>query len=171
MKLRIKPRRIAKDTTVEKDTTPTRKPYDKATKTRVLKAIPGSGGIIARICKRLDCSRSTLKSRLELPDWDDVRAEMDLERDAVGDIAERTVQESMRQRLDIGTAARTAKWYLERKHEDRGYKDRKELTIEGGNNPLQINSTNVVFLDTLDLDINTRREILKAIKEKEAQIK
>jgi hypothetical protein len=43
------------------------------------------------------------------------------EQETTGDLAEMTLREAMSQRLDISTAARTAQWWLERKHADRGF--------------------------------------------------
>lgn len=168
MKLRIKPRKRGENT--QKKTTKLRK-VDKCGKTRVLKAIPDSGGLLTKIAERLDVSRATLRHKLELPDWDDVREVLNAERESVGDLAESTVQDAMRQRLDVSCAARVSQWYLERKHTERGFKDKKELTLEGGKNPLQIQNETVIRIEDLDLDIETRKKILAAIEAKEAQEK
>ena len=137
----------------------------KITPVRLLKAIKGSGGIRLRITKRLECGYRTLDKALKMEgdDWEECRNLLKAEREKVGDIAEITVCESMQQRVDIGVASTTARWYLDRKHADRGYGKKDQLTLEGGQNPINVNHT-IIPIAALNLPLETKREILKAME-------
>ena len=52
---------------------------------------------------------------MEGDDWEECRNLFKFEKEKVGDIAEMTVCESMQQKVDIGVASTTARWYLDRK--------------------------------------------------------
>ena len=95
---------------------------------QLLRAIPHSNGNKSAIARRLGRSYSVvLKAINDAPDF--VHEAIREERGRMGDIAEETVSEMIGQRLDFGVAARTSKWYLERKHKDRGYQPKKELRL------------------------------------------
>ena len=132
---------------------------------RLKKAIKGSCGIRHRIAERLGCAYATLDRALQMEgdDWEECRNLLKAEREKVGDIAEITVCESMQQRVDIGVASTTARWYLDRKHADRGYGKKEQLTLEGGQNPISINHT-LIPIAALNLSLETKREILKAME-------
>jgi len=135
------------------------------TPARLKKAIKGSCGIRYRITKRLDCSYATLNKALKMEgdDWEECRNLLKAEREKVGDIAEITVCESMQQRVDIGVASTTARWYLDRKHADRGYGKKDQLTLEGGSNPITMQHT-LIPVEELNLSLQCKREILKAME-------
>lgn len=140
----------------------------KLTSSRVLKAIPGTGGILTRLAKRLECSYSAIHSFFQKCNDPDVLEAWSHEKEYIGDIAEQTIQESMMQRLDLSEASKTARWYLEKRHKDRGYVDAKQLTLEGGKVPLSFQQETIVSVDALDaLPLDTRRQILAALREKE----
>ena len=62
-----------------------------------------------------------------------------------------------------------AKWYLERKHQDRGFKEKKELTLEGGKNPLHVKEEQIVSIETLKtIPLDVRKQLLQAIEEAES---
>lgn len=146
---------------------------DKATLSRaitsenVLALIEGTAGIKKTLAERLGCSYRYILTLLNRPgpEWDEVRLAMKIEYDTLGDIAESTVKDAMRQRLDVGTAANTAKWFLDRKHTGRGYGKKDQLTIEGGENPLNINMQ-MINISDLVLSLDVKRAILDAIREK-----
>lgn len=135
------------------------------TPARLKKAIKGSCGIRHRIAERLGCAYATLNKALQMEgdDWEECRNLFKAEREKVGDIAEITVCESMQQRVDIGVASTTARWYLDRKHADRGYGKKDQLTLEGGQNPINVNHT-IIPIAALNLPLETKREILKAME-------
>ena len=137
----------------------------KITPVRLLKAIKGSGGIRLRITKRLECGYRTLDKALKMEgdDWEECRNLLKAEREKVGDVAEITVCEAMQQKVDIGVASTTARWYLDRKHADRGYGKKDQLTLEGGQNPINVNHT-IIPIAALNLPLETKREILKAME-------
>lgn len=132
---------------------------------RLKKAIKGSCGIRNRIAERLGCAYETLDKALAMEgdDWEECRNLLKAEREKVGDIAEMTVCESMQQKVDIGVASTTARWYLDRKHTDRGFGKKEQLTLEGGSNPIQMQHT-LVPVGELNLSLQCKREILKAME-------
>ena len=138
----------------------------KASPERMIKAIDGSGGLKRVIAERLGCSYSTVDDALrkEGEEWDDVRLALKIERERIGDIAEETVAETMVQRLDLSVASTTARWYLDRKHRDRGYGKEEKITLEGGKNPLRIENQTLVPIGELELPLETKKEILKAME-------
>ena len=148
-----------------------RKNRARLTRHRFIKALKGTGGIYAIISKRLGCTRNTVckwvsKARQE-GDEEILEALQD-EIDSVGDIAEQTVKVMMQQRLDMSVASRTAKWYLERRCSDRGYKDKRQITLEGGKNPILTKNDTVVSIKSLEsIPLEDRKRLLAAIEEQE----
>lgn len=147
-----------------------RKPQSKKiTKCSFLKALQSSGGIYKTIAQRLNCSRETVSRWIKNKADEEALDAIKDEQDSVGDIAEETIKCMMKQRLDYGVASRTSRWFLERKHPNRGYKERKALEIEGGQNPLHIKNEVLLPLDTLDLPLDVRKKILEAMERKERE--
>jgi hypothetical protein len=99
--------------------------------------------------------------RLRRPDWEDIRQALIKERNRVSELAETAVTDLIKQNKDLGEKGKNARWYLDRKVPD--YKPKKELTHEGGVNPIRREST--VNLAALNLPLDTRRELLKRIQE------
>ena len=89
-------------------------------------AIPGTGGIISAIAKRVGCSWHTAKKYIR--EYATVAQAYDDEVEMTIDMAELQVIKAIREG-DIGTA----RWYLSTKGKERGYGGRIELTGEGGN--------------------------------------
>lgn len=137
----------------------------KITPVRFKKALEGSHGIKGLIAQRLGCSYYALSKALarEGDAWDECRYLYKLEQEKVGDLAERTIFEVMRSMKDVPVAAQTARWYLDRKHVDRGYGKKEQVTLEGGQNPISINHT-LIPIAALNLPLETKREILKAME-------
>ena len=89
-------------------------------------AIPGTGGIISAIARKVGCDWKTADSWVH--DFPTVRRVYDAECEAMLDLAESTVLKNIK---DGDTA--DAKWYLTKKGKRRGYGDAVELTgAEGG---------------------------------------
>ena len=144
----------------------TRKSAAIITKVKFIKALQNTGGISKMIAEKLNCTRITV-NRWKKKDDEDIQNALRDEIDAIADIAENTILTMMEQRLDFGVSARTAKWYLERKRE--GYKERKEVTLEGGKIPIHVQNETLLPLDTLDLPLAVRKQILAAMEQKEKE--
>jgi len=85
-----------------------------------IQAIPGSGGIISTIAKRVGCAWHTAKKYCTT--YPTVAKVYRDECENVTDMAESTVLKAI-QEGDIGVA----KWYLTMKAKDRGYAERREI--------------------------------------------
>ncbi len=98
-------------------------------------AIPGSGGIIGTIARRIPCAWHTAKKYIN--SYATVKAAYDDEVATVADIAESIVllnlQIARRQQSEDGKRvdATDAKWYLTMKGSDRGYVPKEARQIEG----------------------------------------
>lgn len=137
----------------------------KITPARFKKALEGSHGLKGLLVQRLECTYYALNRALarEGDAWDECRYLYKLEQEKVGDLAERTIFEVMRSMKDVPVAAQTARWYLDRKHVDRGYGKKEQVTLEGGQNPISINHT-LIPIAALNLPLETKRDILKAME-------
>ena len=90
-----------------------------------LEAIPGTGGIVSAIARKVGCDWNTAKKYID--QYPTVKAAYDAECEAMLDLAESTVLKNIK---DGDTA--DAKWYLTKKGKRRGYGDAVEVTGEGG---------------------------------------
>lgn len=137
----------------------------KITPARFKKALEGSHGLKGLLVQRLECTYYALNRAMarEGDAWDECRYLYKLEQEKVGDLAERTIFEVMRSMKDVPVAAQTARWYLDRKHVDRGYGKKEQVTLEGGQNPISINHT-LIPIAALNLPLETKRDILKAME-------
>lgn len=88
-------------------------------------AIPGTGGIVSAIARKVGCEWNTAKKYID--NYPTVRAAYDAECEAMLDLAESTVLKNIK---DGDT--QDAKWYLTKKGKRRGYGDAVALTGEGG---------------------------------------
>ena len=89
-----------------------------------IEAIPGSGGIISTIAKRVGCRWETAKKYIvEKPTVQKAYRE---ECESIVDMAESTLIKSIQK----GDTA-DAKWYLARKGRTRGYVERQEIEQSG----------------------------------------
>lgn len=136
---------------------------------QVIAAIRGSGGIKQLIADRLGCSWTTVYLCLsrEGPGWDRVRTAYRDECERIGDLAEEAIKDCITQRRDLAVASQNARWFLSRRHKERGFGDESKVTVQGGDKPIQVQATKYT-LDDLDLPLEVRKEILKAIEKKEA---
>ena len=89
-----------------------------------IEQIPGTGGIIATIARRVGCDWNTAKKYITT--MPTVKQVYDDECETVIDMAESTVIQSIRDK-DVSTA----KWYLKHKAKDRGYVERQEQVLSG----------------------------------------
>jgi hypothetical protein len=139
----------------------------------MIRALRGTGGIKTRIAERLKVSRDTVVHWLEYGKgrrWDRVRQAYRDECERVGDDAETTISDVMKNRLDLGAAANTAKWYLSRKHSDRGYSEVQEVRLSGGPTPIKMSvMKREIDIEALPLEI--RIQILGWMEQKEAEEK
>ena len=92
------------------------------TATVFIEAIPGSGGIISTIAKRVGCAWHTAKKYIT--EYATVQAAYQDECEAITDMAESVLLKAIRDG-DISAA----KWYLSKKGIGRGFGDRQELDI------------------------------------------
>lgn len=130
------------------------------------KAIRGSMGVKALVAKSLGVSWNAVDNAIKR--YPACRKLLKAEQEAVGDLAEKAIIDSLTQRVDLATASRTAQWLLSRaRYKDRGFEDlAKKLQVEGGKNPLKIQQMSL-NIDALGLPIEVRRQILSAIERQE----
>ena len=98
-----------------------------------IEAIPGSGGIISTIAKRVGCSWHTAKKYIT--NYATVRRAYDDECEKVTDLAESVVFLALKSD-NPQTAVTTAKWYLTMKARDRGYAPQSQVDVTSGGQPL-----------------------------------
>jgi hypothetical protein len=134
----------------------------KVTRTRLRKAIKGSNGILKRVAHRLGVTRRCVSYHLRREENEDLREIMQEERDTLVDDSEDAVRYVITQREDLRTCASTARWVLDRRSPK--FKPRSEVTIEGGKEPLKVQTTHV-DVDSLPLEV--RLQILEALDQKQ----
>lgn len=141
---------------------------------RFIKALPGTFGIMLRIAENLGCTYQSIYNIMNARKpyigraWDRARRLRDIETEQLGDEAEKAVRDSIQQRMDYATSARTALKTLTSKFRNRGWIDTAKMIHEGGDKPIQIEHHNIPF-DQLNLKLETRKEILDAIEELKAK--
>lgn len=120
---------------------------DQFTAAQFIEAIPGTGGVITALARRVGCNWQTAKKYVEL--YPTVKAAYNAECESVIDLAESVVvqniklaynaQAKLKQQVDSADA----KWYLSRKGKARGYNERQEVTgADGG--PVNIATIEVI---------------------------
>ena len=97
---------------------------------RVIAAIPGSGGIITTIAKRLGCNWYTVNRYIEK--YPTVREAYEEEKATILDKAESNIIAAIH-KGDLGVS----RWYLSTIGRDRGYVERQEIAGVG-NQPIVI---------------------------------
>lgn len=152
----------------KKKTKPT-KFLPKITIRRLVKAIEDSYGSKHVIAEKLGRNYVAMYRALtKAPQW--VKDIYDKENERVMEVFEETVVEMAQQRLHFPTALNAAKFGLTHhpKSEKKGYKKRSEVTLQGGDKPLQIQNENLVSLEKLkSLPIAVRKQMLEEMAEKE----
>lgn len=110
--------------------------------------IPGTGGIITAIAKRVGCDWHTAKKYIE--EYSTVKRAYEDELELVSDIAESVVIGNIKiayekQRKDKQPAdSSDAKWYLTRKGKGRGYVEKAEMDVTTGGQPIAITTVEIV---------------------------
>lgn len=137
------------------------RPRNRIKKRDFIAALKGTAGILAKIAQNLKCDRTTVKSLLSRPEWQDVREEYAQERETGVDLAELCVQDAIAQRYDLSTAVNTAKWYLTKIRKE-VYGDEAKVTHAG-----KI-ETGVRVEDLPDLPLEAKKAILEAVEKKDA---
>ncbi len=94
-------------------------------------AIPGTGGIVSAIARKVGCDWYTVKTWID--GYPTVKVAYDNECEAMLDLAESTVLKNIR-----AGDTQDAKWYLSKKGKQRGYGDQSTLEVSGGNEPIKI---------------------------------
>ena len=93
-------------------------------------AIPGTGGIISAIARKVNCDWSTAKKWID--DYPTVKRAYDAECEAMLDLAESAVLRNIKLAAQGEGDTADAKWYLTKKGKRRNYGDAVEVTGEGG---------------------------------------
>lgn len=137
------------------------------TKENLLKAIKGTAGIKMRIARRLGVGWCAVQNALHRPGWEDTLQAWQEEREKGVDIAENAIMTAMKQKDDLFLATINARWFLE-KRSQATYGKKSEVTVQGGDSPLKM-QTNVVNVDTLNLPLEVRKQLLQAMDEKITQ--
>jgi hypothetical protein len=140
------------------------------TKERMLEAIANSGGNKSLIARRLGlASGRAVHTILQRAGWESLMQAYWDEVDSVADDAEECIRDAITQRLDMDTASRNARWFLERRKSDL-YGQKSTTVIEGGESPIQIHQKSAVLnVDVMNLPLETRKTILAAIEQQEEQ--
>ena len=86
--------------------------YIKFTKDEVIAAIPGTGGLISHIAKKLGATKPTIYAYMKR--WPEVAQAVEDEIASISDKAERVIFDAI-----ISGDITTSKWYLERVRRDR----------------------------------------------------
>ena len=93
-------------------------------------AIPGTGGIISAIARKVGCDWKTADSWVR--DFPTVKRAYDAECEAMLDLAESAVLRNIKLAAQGEGDTADAKWYLTKRGKRRGYGDAVEVTGEGG---------------------------------------
>lgn len=134
----------------------------KLTKKMMKKAIPGSKGIISKIAQRIPCNPGTIRNKLTHPDWQDIRALIEEEKEAVLDLAEDVLIKRLKADADEPYIAfQTARYLLDRKGFHRGYKKQEKVTVEAEHTVKNISTDDV---DISKLSLETRIRLMNEIE-------
>jgi len=112
-------------------------------------AIPGTGGIVSVIARKVGCEWETAKKYIDT--YPTVRAAYDAECEAMLDLAESAVLRNIKLAAQGEGDTADAKWYLTKKGKRRGYGEAMEVTGEGGG-PVQVEQKPAYDLSKLSTD-------------------
>jgi transposase-like protein len=93
-------------------------------------AIPGTGGIVSAIARKVGCEWETARAWIDK--YPTVKRAYDAECEAMLDLAESAVLRNIKLAAQGEGDTADAKWYLTKKGKRRNYGDAMELTGEGG---------------------------------------
>jgi hypothetical protein len=94
------------------------------TKTKILKAIKGCGGIVSAVAKRLDCDWNTADKYIKM--YDETKQAMLDEKETILDMAESAVYNSIKE-----GNTQDAKWVLSTIGKKRGFSEKMEISHSG----------------------------------------
>lgn len=140
------------------------------TKERVMNAMTGTMGQWTAIAKNLKCHPNSVANRVKSRGWEDVYDYWMQEKNKIIDSSEKTVRFMVRQRDDFPTALSAAKYVLASKGVRRGWVPKKEITVQGGDKPLQIAEPGVIDVSVLNLPLKVRKALLEAIEAQEKKL-
>jgi transposase-like protein len=93
-------------------------------------AIPGTGGIVSMIARKVGCEWETARAWIDK--YPTVKRAYDAECEAMLDLAESAVLRNIKLAAQGEGDTADAKWYLTKKGKRRNYGDAVEVTGEGG---------------------------------------
>ena len=93
-------------------------------------AIPGTGGIVSAIARKVGCEWETARAWIDK--YPTVKRAYDAECEAMLDLAESAVLRNIKLAAQGDGDTADAKWYLTKRGKRRGYGDSMEVTGEGG---------------------------------------
>lgn len=129
----------------------------KTSKLDFLKAMQGTGGIIAKIAENLNVQRVTVKALLSRPEWKDVRDHWELVCEEPDDAAENTLYKAI-----LAGDWKAAAWWLEKRRKDK-YGMETKVTHAGTVKTMNMNLNANIPFDTLNLPPDVKRAVLAAI--------
>lgn len=142
----------------------------KITAENLIEAIAVVGPVKNRMAKYIGVGYCAIAAALKKEKYQHVAKIYHDAMEWMADLAEETLVDCMEQRKDLNTAASTARWFLMKKNigQERGYSDKKTVALEGGDKPVQVEtnaSPALIPIESLDLPLEVRRELLKAIEQ------
>jgi len=122
----------------------------------------GTAGIYTKMAHLFNVSPATIKRWVVTYDDDRIDDAVCMEKSIMLDSAEDSMMYLMSQRLDLNAVFKAAKFILTHQAKERGYSDTKTHVIEGGDKPIQMEST--VSLEQLqNVPLKVRERLLKAL--------
>lgn len=107
---------------------------DQFTAQQFIDAIPGTGGIVSAIARRVGCTWNTAQKYIAT--YPTVKAAYDAEVESTLDVAESVLLDNIRMARKMQTEDKTlvdtsdVRWYLAKKGKARGYVERQEVQAE-----------------------------------------
>jgi len=142
----------------------------KLTRKRLIKAIDNSYGNVGVIADRLGVTYNTVYNAIIVDGSEEIQDLFEREHERMFDLGERGIVEMAGQSLHFPTKLHACKFIVTHhpKANGRAYKERKQLTIEGGDKPVQIETKNVVALaDLRTIPLDVRKQMLEEMEGKE----
>lgn len=115
-------------------------------------AIPGTGGIISTIAKKVGCTWHTARDHIE--NYPTVQKAYDDECEVVTDVAESRLIGAIRDG-DVGAA----KWWLTRKGKDRGFVESHAVDVTSGGEKVPATVVYLPRVDDLETESGTTGEV------------
>ena len=138
---------------------PRKKSVSKVSRGAIIKAIPGSQGIIREIAKKCGYGYSTLWNWLNQPINDDIREMMAVERESFVDLAETELVKKVKKGSDWAV-----KYTLSTLGKKRGFTERTDVNIDH-KQEITLSFDIPYSKDDKVIDVNPKREISDGKKE------